>query len=229
MDKKLLALALVIVAAAGLSYQIGVSRYQGELKEKAEEISRLERGIHEAREPAASEPTVSTAADALIGDEVNCLACHDSTQTKAFHLPQTIMKIDERSGKRRRVCIDCHGPLGPPWSADEQLTPLSQITFNASTGTLEMDSTVTHNIHKRRLDSGAIRCQSCHGEETKMVIPAPDPAKGQVLLCQDCKYHPEEGNYLTIHLEVAGKKCTTCHTGGVIKVHQNKTKALGQI
>lgn len=229
MDKKLLALALVIIVAAALSYQIGVSRYQGELKEKVEKISNLERSIQEARETVTSMPQVPIVADAAMVEEVNCFTCHDPTQTKAFHVPQTIMKIDEKLGKRRRVCVDCHGPLGPPWSAENQLTPLSDIIYNKSSGAIEMESTVPHAIHKGKLDSGTIKCQNCHGDETKMIMPTPDTLKGHVLLCQNCKNHPEEGNYIAIHVEIAGKKCTVCHTGGIIQVHQEKTKALGQI
>lgn len=233
MEKKtLVVLGLVVIVAAGLSYQIGTSKYQGELEVKEMKISQLERSIQEAKASATPAPKTSGVAEAVTEDEVNCLACHELAQTKAFHVPQTIMQIDERAGTRRRTCVDCHGPGGPPWSADEQQTPLSMIPFNDSVGLnglIELSSEVPHGIHKRKLDSEVIKCQTCHGTGTKMVIPEAETRKGQVLVCQNCKFHPEEGNYITIHVELAGKKCTTCHTGGVIKVHQEKTTGLGQV
>ncbi|MFQ5800477.1 MAG: hypothetical protein ACE5HH_01995 [Candidatus Hydrothermarchaeales archaeon] len=233
MNKKtLVVLVLVVIVAAGLSYQVGTSKYQGVLEVKEMKISQLEKSIQEAKAAVTPAPKPSGIVEAATGDEVNCLACHELAQTKAFHVPQTIMKIDERAGKRRRTCVDCHGPNGPPWSADEQQTPLSMIPFNESigpNGLIEISSEVPHGIHKKKLDSEIVECQSCHGTGTKMVIPVADTGKGHVLVCQNCKFHPEEGNYITIHVELAGKKCSACHTGGVIEIHQEKTKELGQV
>jgi hypothetical protein len=228
----LVVLSIVVIIAAGLSYQFATSRYHGTLETKETKISQLERSIQETKAISEVKPEKPGVVEAAMGEEVNCLACHELDQTKAFHVPQAIMKIDERAGKRRRTCVDCHGPLGPPWSADNQLTPISQIVFNSSVGVngvLEIESTVPHSIHQEKLDSGVVRCQTCHGDEPNITVPQTDTERGQVLVCQNCKFHPEEGNYITIHLELGGKKCTTCHTGGVIKVHQEKTKALGQV
>ncbi|RMF91055.1 MAG: hypothetical protein D6733_02245 [Methanobacteriota archaeon] len=230
MDKRNLALlAVAVVIAAAISYQVGVSRYQGQLEAKTEKVAQLERSLRELKSPATPPPKVSGAAEVVQGEDINCLICHDLDQTKSFHVPQRIMRIDERDGKRRRVCVDCHGPNGPPWSADEQQTPLSMAYYDNESGIIEITSEVPHGIHKRKIDSGVVQCQTCHGTGTKMVIPAPDTSKGHVLVCQNCKFHPENGNYITIHVELAGKKCTTCHTGGVIAVHQEKTKTLGQV
>lgn len=224
-------LVIVILAAAGLSYQIGASQFKGELNSKEKKIASLEKSIEDVKAQAQKETRVSPVT-AAAAEEVNCLACHDVDQTKGFHVPQTIMKIDEKEGKRRRVCVDCHGPLGPPWSADEQLTPLNELIYNASHGTngvIEIDSTIPHAIHKQKLDSGAVECEDCHGEGPDIKIPEPLADAGQVLVCQNCKTHPEGGNYITIHLEIAGKKCTTCHTGGIVEVHKAKTSKLGQV
>jgi len=232
MDKKsVVAVVVVLILSAGLSYEIGASKYQKELKMRMERITQLEKSLKEAR--AAAEEAASMQAQAPAGGEkVNCLACHELGQTKSFHVPQTIMKIDARDGKRRRTCVDCHGPLGPPWSADKQMTPLSLLFYNESkgpNGVIEITSEVPHSIHKRKLDAGVMKCQTCHGSGVSMVIPEPDTSRGHVLVCQNCKYHPEDGNYIAIHVELAGKECTICHTGGVIKVHQEKTRKLGQV
>ncbi len=246
MDKKsLVVLALVLIAAAGLSYLVGVSQFQGDLDAKEAKITELQTSIQDVKAEAAAArareqqaQSAGTGSDTknvaalLRGEEVNCLLCHEIGQTKGFHVPQTIMKINERDGKRRRTCVDCHGELGPPWSADEQLTPLSDITFDESVGIngiLNIDKRVPHAIHKQKLDSGAVKCSDCHGTGIEMVIPQADTSAGQVLVCQNCKFHPEDGNYITVHVELAGKKCTTCHTGGIIEVHQVKTEQLGQV
>jgi hypothetical protein len=228
-----LILAIAIVAA-GLSYQTSTSYYKNELDMKRQRVLDLESSIEEARilETPPPTPRPLTEGDSAFEEELECSICHEPAQTKGFHVPQTIMKIDEESGKRRRVCIDCHGPLGPPWSADEQLTAVSDIKFNASTGlngVFMIPNKVSHIIHKQKLDSGAIRCQTCHGNGKDLIVPKADPSTGQVLVCQNCKFHPEEGNYITVHIELAGKKCTTCHTGSIIKVHRDKTNALGQV
>ncbi|MFQ5887374.1 MAG: rhodanese-like domain-containing protein, partial [Candidatus Hydrothermarchaeales archaeon] len=154
------------------------------------------------------------------------------TQTKAFHIPQTIMKIDAAKDKRRRVCVDCHGPLGPPWSADEQLTELTDISYDSSVGengVFAFPNKVPHSIHKRKLDANIMKCETCHVVNGEFIIPQADATKGQVLVCQNCKFHPEEGNYVTIHVEMGGLKCTVCHTGGIINVHKAKTADLGQV
>jgi len=88
---------------------------------------------------------------------------------------------------------------------------------------------VPHAIHKEKLDSGAAKCSDCHGDDIEMIIPQADANAGQVLVCQNCKFHPEGGNYITIHVELADLTCTTCHTGGIIEVHQSKTVLLGQV
>jgi hypothetical protein len=224
----------VAILAAGVSYQMGTSYYKNELSIKRQRILDLESSIEEALLLQTPPPTKRPPSedDSDFEGELDCSICHEPNQTKGFHVPQTIMKIDVESGKRRRVCIDCHGPLGPPWSADEQLTSFSDIKYNASVGAngiIEVPNKVPHSVHKQKLESGAIRCQTCHGNGKEIIIPKADTSKGQVLVCQNCKFHPEEGNYITIHLEIAGKKCTTCHTGSIIEVHKAKTNALGQI
>jgi hypothetical protein len=231
--KGLGAVVFVVLVASLVAYQVGSARYQKELLSKKERISLLERSIEDAKAvlvPVQTEKPLKVQ-EVIEGEEINCLLCHELDPTKSFHVPQIIMQINMRDGARRRICVDCHGPLGPPWSAEEQLTPISQINYNplvGENGLFEIPNAVTHSIHKMKLESRAIRCQTCHGTGTELIVPVADTSRGQVLVCQNCKFHPEEGNYITIHVELAGKKCTTCHTGGIIKVHQEKTKALGQ-
>jgi hypothetical protein len=234
-DKKLLTVYLfVILIGVGLAYQFAISK-------SVLKISELEWAIQEKeREFTGTTKTSDALSTVPSTGTLNCLLCHDLLLTKSFHLPQTILKIDEKQGKRRRVCIDCHGPnaydedgkyLG--WSADRQMTPVSMISFDEKTGVngvFEFSGSVSHSIHKRLLYSlKVITCDDCHLFGDEIERPVVDVGKGQVLVCQNCKYHPEEGNYIKIHVEEGGNGCQTCHTGRVIEVHKEKTFNLGRI
>jgi hypothetical protein len=118
-----------------------VMAYQFAASQSASKISQLEDIIREKESEldrlTAHEAPVSTSDSG----SVNCIFCHDPIQTKGFHTPPTIMQIGEKTGTRRRVCIDCHGPnaydeegtfLG--WSAENQMTPLSMISFDETAG-----------------------------------------------------------------------------------------------
>ncbi len=237
-DKTLVAVLIIgVVLSAGIAYQLSGTQYESTIKEKEAQISDLNQDILakesqlQSLQSSYATGTVSPVTGVSEG-EVDCLLCHDLTKTKAFHVPQTIMKIDAAKDKRRRICIDCHGPLGPPWSADEQLTELDLISYDSSVGengVFRFPNKVPHSIHKRKLDAGIMKCETCHVIDGQFIIPQADTAKGQVLVCQNCKNHPEEGNYVTIHVEMAGIKCTACHTGGIIDVHKAKTENLGQV
>lgn len=228
-NNKLLAFILAaLVVASAFSYLLVSSRYSGEIKRKNEEIARLESFSTGIKEPAAAEQP----AKITTSQEIECRACHDYALTKNFHLPQLIMKIDEARGKRRRVCVDCHGPLYPDGNAEIQATPLEMIVYNPApglNGVFEVDKNVVHDIHKRKLENKIVACTTCHGETVNITKPAADVNKGQVLYCQSCKYHPEEGNYLAIHLELARKQCTICHVGKVVEIHKEKTAKLGRV
>ncbi|MEE8168450.1 MAG: hypothetical protein V3T58_06220, partial [Candidatus Hydrothermarchaeales archaeon] len=94
-----------------------------------------------------------------------CLKCHDKDQTTSFHVPEVIMKLEEGKGLRRRLCIDCHGPLGPPWSADEQLTDPAIITYDEDVGVngvFTFPNKVPHSVHQGKIDAGAMKCDTCH-------------------------------------------------------------------
>jgi hypothetical protein len=225
---------ILLIMSSFLGYRLAVSKSESKitqlesvLKEKEIEISKLT--------PQAEEPDPVSG-----GGNINCLLCHDLSQTKSFHLPQTIMKIDEKKGKRRRVCIDCHGPnaydeqenyLG--WSSDRQMTPIEMISFDEKAGVngiFEFPNSVPHTIHKRLMYTlKVITCDDCHLSGGEIVQPTVDAEKGQVLVCQNCKYHPEEGNYIKIHLEDGGKGCATCHTGNMMEIHKEKTFSLGVV
>jgi hypothetical protein len=228
-NNKLLAFILIaLVAASALSYLLASSRYSAELRRLNDEITKLERLSSVIKEPVAAEQP----AKIITSQEIDCTICHDYAMTKNFHLPQMIMKIDEARGKRRRVCIDCHGPLYPGGNAEVQATPLEMINYNPSiglNGIFEIKTRVPHDIHKKKIENRIISCTTCHGEGESMIKPSADVTRGQVLYCQNCKYHPEEGNYLTIHLELARKQCTICHIGKVVEIHKEKTAKLGRI
>jgi nitrate/TMAO reductase-like tetraheme cytochrome c subunit len=215
--------------------------YQQATSKSASKISALEETIREREADLAEITQESEAASNVhMAATVNCLLCHELAQTKSFHLPQTIMKIDEKKGKRRRVCIDCHGPnaygeennfLG--WSADGQMTPLSMISFNKDVGVngvFEFSATIPHTIHKRVMyDLKVVTCDDCHLEGEEIFRPVADAGKGQVLVCQNCKYHPEDGNYIRIHVEDGGNGGGTCHTKGAIEIHEEKVSLLGMV
>jgi hypothetical protein len=235
-DKKIFIAALIaaIILGSAMGYQLSISKSAAEISH-LESVLRIKE-MEFAKLSSQPDPTVSHTPSA----KIDCLLCHDLTQTKSFHIPQIIMKIDERSGLRRRICIDCHGPsaydeegnyLG--WSAEMQMTPIEMITYDESTGpngVFNFPNIVPHTIHKRLLDRlKVIGCEDCHLLATEIQIPKADTNKGHVLVCQSCKYHPEEGNFIKIHVEDGGKGCQTCHLGDVLAVHKEKTLQLGKV
>ncbi|MFQ6136407.1 MAG: hypothetical protein ACE5PM_04415 [Candidatus Hydrothermarchaeales archaeon] len=238
-DKTLAGMLIVgIVLAVGISYQLANMTYGSEIDKKTSEIAQLEQRIAEKEAQvqtlrASLTPGTEIVSTETIAGEVDCKLCHDMGQTKVFHVPQTIMEIDAAKDLRRRICIDCHGPLGPPWSADEQMTELKDITYYIAgeglNGVFDFPDKVPHSIHKRKLDAGAMKCETCHLIEGQFAIPKAVVSEGQVLVCQNCKYHPEGGNYIKIHVEDAGLRCTVCHIGGIINVHKEKTTKLGEV
>ncbi len=220
---------------------VSVSVNQQAARKSASKISALEAIIIEREAELAEITQHSEAAPEVHAAEtVNCLLCHEMVKTKSFHLPQTIMKIGEERGKRRRLCIDCHGPnaydkennfLG--WSADEQMTPVSMISFNEEAGVngvFEFSATIPHTIHKRVMyDLKVITCDDCHLAGEEILRPVVDADKGQVLVCQNCKYHPEDGNYIRIHVEDGGNGCATCHTESAVEIHEERISLLGVV
>jgi len=156
-----------------------------------------------------------------------CYICHDQQNTKNIHQVATIVEIDESKGLRRKTCVDCHGPRGPPWSATEQMTDPADIEVDNVTGEYILSIEVPHVIHKTRLLNGRMECVDCHTpnlDRFEMVIPATDLGSGQVMYCENCKIpkdpHPEGGNYVTTHIDKFGQKCGICHPGGVEQIHR---------
>jgi hypothetical protein len=206
--------------------QLQIMSLEEELGNSNLEIDRLNRIIEIGEVKGDDGP--------IEGDEVNCTICHDQTQTKNWHVPEKIMKIEDDHGIRRRVCIDCHGPNGPPWSADEQLTDLELIDFDPNVGEngkFILSDQIPHAIHKRKLEAGVLSCQFCHVPEGTIdfVIPEVNTELGRVLYCQNEGCHDNEGgNYITIHVELRPFFCTTCHTGQLNDIHQRGTDKLGK-
>jgi len=154
-----------------------------------------------------------------------CFQCHDAAQTKGFHYPKQIMRIDERKGLRRRICVDCHGPRGN--SAERQMSDYSLIKPQDD-GTFRLDNTIPHSIHANKLKMGAMKCETCHLIGGTFRIPTADARLGQVLVCEKCHIPSNRGNYIAIHVESGSKSCLTCHLGDVIGVHRKATSQLGR-
>jgi nitrate/TMAO reductase-like tetraheme cytochrome c subunit len=225
-------IALILVSI--FSYQFAASKHASKISELENTLTQRELEFTKLTSEAKAPSQVSG------GGQINCLFCHDLSKTKSFHLAQTIMKIGEKRGKRRRICIDCHGPKAYDeqdnyigWSPDDQMTPSTLISFDdeaGDNGVFIIPYTVPHIIHQRYLRQlKVMTCEDCHlyGKEIKR--PKADVDKGHVLVCQNCKYHPEDGNFIKIHVEDGGNGCPTCHTGGAIEVHKDKTFQLGTV
>lgn len=176
--------------------------------------------------PETPEPiNVSKIFPELIKNPDLCLSCHDREQTKSFHIPAKIMKIDERKNLRRRICVDCHGPRGN--SATEQMSDYNLI-YPQEDGSFRLHNSIPHTIHKKKLETGAIKCETCHViREGEVTIPLPDISKGQILVCEKCHLPSENGNYIAIHVEKGSKFCTTCHVGDLVAIHREATSKLG--
>ena len=250
---KIIVLVVFALIAGGLSYQIAVHQNVKKLHEKNEELVNLLDSIEivknipsptttPVKKPPTSTPKKPSLPKVSGPGELDCLLCHELEQTKTFHFPQTIMKIDERDDKRRRVCVDCHGPNGydeagnfTGWSPDKQMTDLELIGFDDSegiNGKFILPNKVVHSIHKRKLDIGILTCQFCHVPpgETAFVKPRVKTELGRVLYCQNEGCHDNEGgNYIAIHIELRPFKCTTCHNGQLSDVHKGETEKLGKV
>jgi nitrate reductase cytochrome c-type subunit len=244
----LIVILVVGIAAAGITYFYSQQGVDASIQERQRMINALEEDLGNAEleiEKLKSQtPDVTPPDDGttpVSTGELDCLQCHDIDQHKEFHVPQTIMQIDEAHGYRRRVCIDCHGPNGYDengnfigWEADKQMTDFDLINFNpreGENGAFELSNQVVHGVHKRKLDSGILTCQFCHVPPgtTEFVIPEVKSDLGRVLYCQNEGCHDSEGgNYISIHIELRPFKCTTCHTGEIIGVHLPGTSQLGK-
>lgn len=227
----LIVLLSVAAIAAGISYYYSQQVAKSRMTDLQQTIHSQETKIQSLQEISASSTT--TPISPASGEDLNCLLCHDLEQHKEFHVPQEIMKIDEAHNKRRRICIDCHGPLGPPWSADKQLTDPADIKFDKTigkNGAFILSNKIVHTIHQRKLDSGILTCQFCHviPGSSEFTKPQVKSELGRVLYCQNEGCHDNEGgNYIAIHVELRPFKCTTCHTGDLVDVHKGGTGPLG--
>ncbi len=230
------ALALLLLLVA---YQIGLLEL-GRVSEPVREPGIGEVLPVETRQgeitPMATFPPGANFVELLSSSEPSaCFECHDRDDTKLFHVPERIMKIDDRKGIRRRVCVDCHGPLGV--DSTEQMTDLRDIRYDPApgeNGLFELSLDVPHLIHREKILADEMKCMDCHMPDLEKFIPVfpqADVEDGQVLFCQNCKAegdpHPERGNYIAIHVEKGGRKCTICHVGKVLDIHKRATDKLG--
>jgi|GEM_PF-3469500 len=181
-----------------------------------------------AQYPAPTSPplNINKIFPELIKNPDLCLSCHDKAQTKGFHVPAKIMKIDESKNLRRRICVDCHGPRGA--SATEQMSDLDKIKLQSDNISYRLDNSIPHAIHKKKMEIEALKCETCHGgKEGEIIIPLPDVYAGQILVCEKCHVPKDNGNYIAIHVEYGSKTCNTCHTGNLVDIHRKATSKLG--
>ena len=103
-----------------------------------------------------------------------------------FHYIPILRKIQEAKNKSKRDCTTCHGKV-------------------------EM----VHEIHKRKLETGKIKCETCHMVGGKLVIPKKLP--NQTYVCERCH---NGGNFVTIHKQ----RCDRCHPKNIGAIHLEATK-----
>jgi hypothetical protein len=190
-------------------------------------------GIMANAEQAATQPPFfKTVSLELNGVDI-CLECHDSEQTMGFHYPETIMKIEEKKGLRRRICMDCHGPEGA--DPDSQMTESRFIEWIEEESYYRVKSEAVHGIHERKLKGEVLMCETCHlikpGDPTQLGIylDIPKPNPGQILVCQLCHSPSDPGNYIAVHIVYGHQDCNTCHTGDLLGIHKRATAKLGQV
>ncbi len=230
MNKVTLIFFLFVVIIVG-----GVALINPDIPTSLEEIptpAKLFRSNIAVAEPAISSNQERPIQNSEINEEeLDCTLCHETVFTKRFHVPEKIIRIELLKNKRRRLCVDCHSIEGA--NPDRQMNKPEDIKYDPDiglNGLFKLNPTLPHQIHQKKLEKGQMSCEACHLTDPNsfdMEIPRALTEKGQVLLCQNCKFHPEDGNYITVHVEISGLGCTTCHTGKVLRVHQEATSRLG--
>lgn len=230
MNKVYLVIVLFIVVLVG-----GVVAIKPNIPRSLDEIptpAKLFRSNIAVAQPITSSNQEGAIHNSEINEEkLDCYLCHEPEFTKTFHVPERIIKIEIGKDKRRRLCVDCHGVEGA--NADRQMNKPEDIIYDPEiglNGLFKLNPNLPHQIHQKKLEKGQMSCEACHLTDPNsfdMEIPEALTEKGQVLVCQNCKFHPEGGNYITIHVEVSGLWCTTCHTGEILEVHQEATSKLG--
>ncbi|MFQ5887646.1 MAG: hypothetical protein ACE5HY_02995 [Candidatus Hydrothermarchaeales archaeon] len=212
-----LVFVITILMAAGVGALLTTLKYGSEAKEIGKELDITQGELAQAK---------SNLEQAKSGKKLECVICHELDQLKGFHYPSRILAIQEKENKPRRICIDCHA------------TPaaLEKTTVDVN-GIFDIPVEMPHEIHKARLDSGSMKCETCHVVGDEFLIP--QPRKGEVLVCELCH---TSGNFIKIHIEgrilednpnMPQKQypklgCNICHPQTPVDIHKAATSVLGQ-
>ncbi len=142
--------------------------------------------VEEKKPPAAPKPEKKPAPPVKKKPEVKPVVkkpvCEECHKNVGdFHYIPILSKIQEMKGLPKRDCTTCHGKV-------EQV----------------------HDIHKRKLEAGEIKCDTCHRIGGKLVIPKKLP--NQTYVCERCHGN---GNYIVIHKS----RCERCHPTNIKAIH----------
>lgn len=214
----ILVFVIAIIAAAGVGALFSALKYGSEAREVGKELGVVQGELAQAKVDLEQ---------MRAGKDLECAICHELDQLKGFHYPSKIMAIQEKEGKPRRICIDCHA------------TPatLAKTSVGAG-GVFDIPTEMPHDIHKAALDDGRMKCETCHVIGGEFLIP--QPRTGEVVVCELCH---SSGNFITIHIEglitednpnmpkrqYRKLKCTACHIGDPVEIHKEATSKLGQV
>lgn len=164
---------------------------------------------------------------AQTGKSLECAICHEIDQLKGFHYPSRIQEIQKKRVKPRRICIDCHA--SPDTLAE---------TILGDDGVYDIPVPMPHEVHKAKLESAAMKCETCHIVNDEFTTPV--AREGEILVCELCH---SRGNFITIHIEgriteenpniepvqYPKLQCTICHVEDPATVHGEATSKLGQV
>ncbi|MFQ5976118.1 MAG: hypothetical protein ACE5J5_07385 [Candidatus Hydrothermarchaeales archaeon] len=100
-------------------------------------------------------------------------------------------------------------------------------------GVFDIPVELPHTAHKAKLETGSMKCETCHVVGGEFQTPVPRP--GEVLVCELCH---SEGNFITIHidgcvtegnpnvepLQYPRLDCSICHTDAPVDIHGMQLK-----
>lgn len=214
----ILVFVVTILVAAGVGSLLTALQYGSSSRSVGKELSLVQGELAKAQ---------SNLEQAKSGKSLDCTICHELDQLKGFHYPSQILKIQDKKNMARRICIDCHS----------NPASLEKTTVDAN-GIFDIPIEMPHDIHKAKLDSGSMKCETCHVVEGEFIIP--QPRSGEVLVCELCH---TSGNFIKIHIEgrilednpnmpqIQYPKlgCNICHPQDPVGIHKGATSVLGRV
>ncbi len=214
----LLVFVITIMMAAGVGSLLTGLKYGSEAKNIGKEMGIVQGELAKAKVDLDI---------AKSGKHLDCTICHELDQLKSFHYPSRIVAIQQKNRMPRRICIDCHA------------TPesLAETTVDAN-GVYDIPKPMPHDIHKAKLDSGSMKCETCHIASGEFTIP--QPRQGEILVCDLCH---SSGDFITIHIEgrilednpnmpqmqYPKLGCNVCHPQDPVGIHSAATSKLGDV